>query len=98
MSAQRCHAPRFCASICFARGELFHDRRTAAGQPVRVRQNDHRLGVVRRVGHDPLVERDDDFGHVAKRLGGLLEHIGRSALGQRLAADRTACPMSPDRW
>ena len=45
--------------------ECANDIRSAAGEPVRICQNDHRLRVVRTLGYDPLVGWDDDLGHVA---------------------------------
>ena len=43
------------------------DRRlgAATGEPVRVRQDDDRLGIVGRLGDDVLVERNDYFRHLA---------------------------------
>ena len=46
--------------------EITHDVRAATGEPVGVRENDHRLRVVGARGDDTLVHGDHDLGEVAE--------------------------------
>ena len=51
--------------------ERTNDLGAASGEPIRVREDDHRLRILRAYGNNVFVRRNHDLGHVLIRLGGL---------------------------
>ena len=74
----------------------------ASSEPVRVREHDHRLRVAGSLGHDALVDGDDDFGQIAEGCGRGEQRLRLGGVRKRLnaveqCADVALCMVGFDR-